>query len=342
LLYYLWAIINMRVFIIKNLINRAKLREKTLFAASLFAVFFISACATTPRAIPQADIERVKPPLSGSNSEILAKIEERNRLIEDDLNWIISSYEGLKIRKLNNLSEREYSKYSKYLDNEGAVYIIVHPAYFAFFQYRGLPQTSSEQEEKKNAVERLLSIPPPDINFSVLQAQERRTRDFLEYKSTEEKLLILILPHNYQEFKGYSFKKRPDEYTRYLNEITNLSDSVLFLESKTANRGYLRESDMVRLIEFLLNIGAKKVYLGGGYIGRCLEDFYIDLTDAYGSEDVYIVPELSDVSPKELTKSLASSLLMPDGTINKEVATKNLHTDAYGAQEVRPRLRNLP
>ena len=327
-----------------------KMREKTLFYALLSVILLtlLASCSTTgARAVLQQDIDRIRPPFGTADTALLGSIEERNRQIEDDPGWISTSYDELKIRRLNNISEKEYNRYRQFLDAEGTAYIIVHPAYYTFF-HKGLqtktpvPETDEKKNEKKNAVERFLSAKPQDLSFSVLQAQERRTRDFLEYKSTEGMLTILVLPRNYAEYGGYSFKGGPDEYTRYLNEVTNLSDSVLYLESKTANRGYLKESDMVRLMEFLLSIGVKKVLVGGGYVGRCLEDFYIDFTTAFGSEDVYVVPELSDVSLKELNKSLAKSLLMPDGTINKEVATKNLHTDAYGSQEVRPRLRNLP
>lgn len=325
------------------------MREKTLLCVIILTITLalLSSCAAS-RAIVQQDINSIRPVMKAGGEEdkaVIIGIEERNRTVEDSPAWIQNAYEGLKIRRLNSVSEKEYEDYRKFLEN-GAVYVIVHPGYFPFFQYKDMPAEEKQPEEdylgKKNVVERLLSVPPPDINFSVLQAQERRTRDFLEYKSTEEKLIIIVLPRNYKSFKGYVYKNGIDEYARYLNEVTNLSKSVLFVESKSASRGYLLESDMVRLLEFLSSIGAKKVYVGGGYIGRCLEDFYIDISDVYGSEDVFIVPELSDVSPRELKGGLARGLLMPDGTIDVGVATQNLKTEAYGTQEIRPKLRNLP
>lgn len=322
------------------------LREKTLLCVIMLT--FLAGCSAS-RVVVQPDIEKIRPPFKTADggtqviASVLKEIDERNNQVENSSEWIATSYEGLKLRRLGNISEREYQYYKKFLDS-GTVYVIVHPGYFSFFQYQSVPvgEYTDKDFPRFNVIERLLKLPPTDIKFSLLQAQERRMRDFLEYMSTSEKLVILVLPRNYQKFSGYSYRGKFDEYARYLNEVTNLSRSVLYVESKAPNRGYLLEGEMVRLLEFLLNIGAKKVYVGGGYVGRCLEDFYVDFTETYGGRDVYMVPELADVSPKELDRKLANSLLMPDGTINVGVATRNLKTDAYGSQETRPNLINLP
>jgi hypothetical protein len=220
----------------------------------------------------------------------------------------------------------------------------VHPAYFPFFHYpKRLSDTPKEGfYSKQNIIEKFLALPPPDRRFAVLQAQERRTRDFIEFKSTEEKLIIIIIPKNYHRYSRYTYRKGPDEYMRYLNEITNFSKSVLFVESRSANRGYPSEEDTIRLMEFLLSIGAKKIYIGGGYIGRCLEDFYAEFTEEFGRKGIYLVPELSDISPREISNSLAKRILTPDGRIDIAVATTNMKRDVYNVQEVSSDIINLP
>ncbi len=195
---------------------------------------------------------------------------------------------------------------------------------------------------KHNVVERLLDIEPTDEEFALLQAQERRMRDFLEFMSEQKKLVIVVVPRDYSKYKGYKYRKGKDEYTRYLNEVTNLSESVLFAESRSPNRGYLTDEDGIRLMEFLLSVKAKNILIGGGYIGRCLEDFYALLTEEFGPEGIYLVPELSDISPRELNRKIAKKLLTPDGKININLATANMSADVYHIQEARPRLKNLP
>jgi len=275
-------------------------------------------------------------------NKVLGEVETRNKKVEDDKLWIDKSYKGLLVRRLTNISEREFPRYSKYLDN-GAAYVLVHPAFFSFFHYpRKLRRSDSIETMEFNVVELLLKRKPKTHEFALLQAQERRMRDFVEFKSTQKKLLVMVVPKNYKTYSGYTYRKGRDEYMRFLNETTNLSDSVLFVESRSPNRGYLSEGDAVRLVEFLISVGAKKVYLGGSYIGRCLEDFYTMLTKEYGTEGIYVVPELSDLSPREINGDIANELLKEDGTIDKAVARKQMVDDIYKVQETIPRVETLP
>jgi len=294
------------------------------------------------------DYSKINPPVGSSKLDpvevqaISGDIDERNKTVEDDPEWIKRAYNGLMVRKLNNLSEREYKGYRKYLD-DGAAYIIVHPAFFPFFHYpKTVPVIDQESFlPKDNVVERILHMKPMDLKFALLQAQERRMRDFLEFMSAREKLVIVVVPRHYNKYRRYRYREGHDEYARYLNEVTNFSKSVLFAESRSPNRGYLTDEDGIRLMEFLLSVNAETIYIGGGYIGRCLEDFYVLLTEEFGQEDIYVVPELSDISPIEITKKLAKTLLTPEGKIDIRLATQNLAKDAYKIQEVKPRVRNL-
>jgi hypothetical protein len=314
----------------------------------IILIFLIAGCKTTankktvrydpgaimaPAGTSSMDPEEVK--------EMLKQIKERNITTEDDPEWIKRAYSDLLVRRLTTISSREYKDYKKYLDN-GAIYIMVHPAYFPFFHYpkKLLENSKGKEYTKQNIVEELLTQKPKDIKFAMLQAQERRTRDFLEFKSTQEKLIIVVVPKNYEKYPGYTYRKEADEYMRYLNEVTNFSKSVLFVESRSPNRGYLTEEDGVSLMEFILNVEAENIYIGGGYVGRCLEDFYALLIEEYGREDIYIVPELTDISPRDISKSLAKAILLPDGTLSRSVANNFLLRGAYNV-EVRPDIKNL-
>ncbi|MDA8168325.1 MAG: hypothetical protein M0Z59_01330 [Nitrospiraceae bacterium] len=284
--------------------------------------------------------DEINPSLPGTGSDparkdVLRQIKERTEQIESSPAWIENSYEGLRIRSLRNVSSHEYSFYKSFLDN-GTVYIIVHPAYYTFFNSERIFGPPG-----MNAVERFLAEPANNARMAVLQAQERRMRDFLEYKSTEKKLIILILPRGYKNFSGYAYRGGPDEYTRFINDVTNESDSVLYLESRSPMRGYLKDDDLAALIDFLAGVNPDRILIGGGYIGRCLENFYVSFTDDFGINGVYLVPELSDVSPSELNSSLASRLLAPNGDIDNIIASEAMKHDVYRVQNIAPKVFDL-
>ncbi|KKM26329.1 hypothetical protein LCGC14_1585860 [marine sediment metagenome] len=325
-------------------------RYLTICFAIVLAAAFLSGCATEDKKpdLVYFEVDMILPTVGTSGlmpseiNDILREVETRNREVEDDPDWIKKSYEGLMVRRLNNVSEREYARFEKYLDN-GSVYILVHPGFFSFFHYpRRLRSSVDEAVSEYNIVELLLKRRPKTAEFALLQAQERRTRDFFEFKTAQKKLIIFIIPQNYQEYSGYTYRKSRDEYMRYLNEITNFSESVLFIDSRSPNRGSISEADAMRLVEFLLSVNAKNVYVGGSYVGRCLEDFYALLTREYGSEGIYVVPELSDISPREINGAIATELLKPDGSIDKIVAKRQMQMDVYNIQETIPQLINLP
>ena len=314
----------------------------------LMVAVIVAGCASGPAKpnITMLDPLLILPPVGTADmspdevARVLGEVEERNRTVENDEAWIESSYKGLMVRRLTNVSQREFPMFSRYLDNETA-YIIIHPSFFSFFHYPKRLTPRNEQHKMMNVVERLLTITPTNYEFALLQAQERRMRDFIEFMSTNKRLLILVVPKDYVEYAGYSYRKDNDEYMRYLNEVTNLSESVLFVESKSPNRGYLTDEDALRLMEFLESIQAKRIYVGGGYVGRCLEDFYTLLTQEFGEEGIFVVPELSDISPRELNNQLAHELLRPDGSINNERATQMITTDKFDVVEHPPKIMNL-
>ncbi len=325
-----------------------KLMKPFLITIFIFALF-MGGCASgqKPPKIAKLDYSMIMTPVGTSNvspeeiSTILEKVEKRNKTVEDEKDWIKKSYKGLRVRRLTNVSSSQFAGYRKFLD-DGAAYIIVHPAFFTFFHYpTKLRKEGKDNGGKMNIVDILLNRNPRYSQEAVLQAQERRMRDFIEFKSTQNKLLILVVPRKYWKYSGYTYRKSRDEYMRFLNEVTNMSHSVLFVESRDPNRGYLTDDDAVKLMEFLMSIDAEKIYVGGGYIGRCLEDFYTLLTKDYGTEGIFVVPELSDISPRELNADRATQLLKPDGFINQTIATQMLTEDTYKVQELIPQLESL-
>ncbi|MCX7793710.1 MAG: hypothetical protein N2257_04815 [Thermodesulfovibrionales bacterium] len=269
---------------------------------------------------------------------IINSIEERNRTLEDDPRWLSDSYERFFIKSLGEINEADYPSYSRYLEN-GSLYIIVHPAYYTFFQ-RPLFPLIYEEIPKENELERLLNEKNFSPKTALIKAQEKTLRDFLEYTSTTKRLVILILPGGYKKYDGYKFKGQRDEFRRYINEVTNESESVIYLYSKKPNRGLLSEKDTQRLLKFLAALKPKNILIGGGYLGRCIEDFWRTIEPFYG-EKLYLVPELVAISPSDLGLFQAYGMLRPDGTVDVERLTENIRNNTIGNQEVQPRLRNI-
>lgn len=272
----------------------------------------------------------------------LKELMERNTTVEDDPAWIEDSYKTFTIKNLLQIPSRSYDKYARYLDG-GAVYIIVHPAYTTFFMLSRKRTEGAAKDDAayaKNTVEKLLDTPADNPKMALIQAQERQMRDFLELKSTEKKLIIIIFEKGYLKNKNYAYKDGPDELKRFINEVTNESNSVFYIESKP-DGGSLKEEDRVTLQEFLLSIKAERILLGGSYLGRCVEGFYNSFTNDYGDIGVFLVPELTAVSPRDIPDRAALMLLLPDGTLNVEAAAKFIHENAYGNMDKVPAISLL-
>lgn len=330
--------------------------SKIIFCFIIALLVLIAGCAHTPPAdeiqlslkrkkstdqqeVARAELEKAR------IEEVIKKIMERNKTIEDSHEWLKEAYLSLKIKNLNDIPKEDYRNYKKFLDNDTA-YIIVHPAYYTFFQNPGI--LSSKEDAvvfpKKNLVERFYDKTSFfDRPLKILQEQERLLRDFIELMSTDEKLIIIILPRDYRIYLGCGYINGLDEYARYINEVTNQSKSVIYVESSEWNLGTLLDGDLKILLSFLDEVGAKSVMLGGGYVGRCLEDFYIDIQSKFGFNRVYLVPEITGISPEDLSDKWCDTLLTNSGRLNMKAATLNLKLpNAYGKQKIIPKVKNLP
>lgn len=319
----------------------------------IFSLLFMIGCASAEKElIPVISMVPETPEEIRRATEIWKKVDERNRTIEDNPEWINNAYDGIKIKSLSSIPMERYEGYKKFLD-AGKVYIINHPAFYAFFQHPKIDRKNDSLS--KNIVDMLLKeenapVTIPDgkdsagYNKKVIKTLlefERVGRNFLEFKSAEQKLVILILPGDYKKYSIYRYKDGPDEYARYINDVTNMSESILYFESKKPNQGQLIDEDLNTLIDFLHKIGATSIMLGGEYIGRCEEDLFKQLSETIGSTiGIEIVPELSPVSPDDMNKEM-TDLLTPDNKLDIRAATSNILNDKYNKLEVTPKISNL-
>lgn len=315
----------------------------------LLTIIFITGCES-PEPLPVISFAPETPEDIRMAKEIWRKVEERNNAVENTQEWIKESYDVMKVRPLNTLPTYKYVDHKKFLDN-GSVYIINHPGFYTFFQHPKITrklmtnnimdiflekgrtsENSSEAGSKSRLDQKVINI---------MREFERIERNFLEFKSTEQRLIILILPGNYKKYSSYTYKNEADEYLRFINDVTNMSESVFYLESKKSNRGQLSDDDFNTLMEFLQVTGATSVLLGGEYIGRCQEDFYKQLSDTLGDNIVIeVVPELSPVSPDDMNSKMRD-LLDSNNKLDIQAATYNILNNTYNKLDTKPKLRNL-
>ncbi|MBI5640842.1 MAG: hypothetical protein HZA17_10480, partial [Nitrospirae bacterium] len=237
----------------------------------------------------------------------------------------------------------EYKSYKQYVSRSG-VYIVVHPGYYAFFDNKTALSPANNTVggfPEKNIVERLsLEISPNDFNLNVMQEQEALFRDFLEFMSMEKKLVILIVPRDYKKHMTREYIPGKDEYARYINDLTNLSESIIYLESLEPNTGFMSREDMEILKAFLHDAEIKSVLYSGGYVGRCLDNFNTSLTDTISYESVYFVPEMASVAPDEINEASHRYLLTKDGKINFKGVIK--YFKSYGFERVKvPKIKRF-
>lgn len=165
------------------------------------------------------------------------------------------------------------------------VFIIVHPAYSVFF---------GDLNKRKYS----------DAKYSLLKRQFDNEAKAIENQSATGKIVVLVVPGNYA-VDSIS----PRSYESYLNTISAGSLSVFYVLSETSSSGRLPINEMVNLYLFLQSVKVNKVMIGGGYIGRCQREFYNQLTNYLDSSFTYIVPEISTISPEDVSEGEAIRIL---------------------------------
>ncbi len=164
------------------------------------------------------------------------------------------------------------------------VYIIVHPAYSLFFREASKSHYS-------------------DAKFALLSRQFDEEERFIIEASQTDKIVILIIPGNYKTESVSTMS-----YATYLNTVA-FGKSVFYLFSESPNNGSVSMNDMVDLYRFLQGVNAKRVLIGGGYIGRCQREFYSEFTKYFDKSVTYIMPEISTISPEDISEGEAAKIL---------------------------------
>ncbi len=254
-------------------------------------------------------------------SSVMESVEKRNQDVEKNPFWISWAYSRLGIQKLHDIPSGSYGDYTKYLDSNRSVYIFVHPSYYLFFHSKKPQVTRDPLDLKDSIVDVFLKDLPKKAVVQLEREQQRNEKNFIEYLTMDEKLVILLLPRNYRTAGNYLYKKSNDEYARYLNEIANGSPSILYMESESSSVGRLLSEDLIVLLSFLEAIGAKSVLIGGGYVGRCQKEFYSYVTKYSFGSNYFIVPELSTFSPEDLNENTARSFIEND-RINLKISSE--------------------
>jgi len=167
----------------------------------------------------------------------------------------------------------------------GPLTVIVHPAYALFFRDAG----RSFYTEAK---------------YDLLRYQLEHEEQFISEIAKSGNLLILVLPGNYERDSV-----APHSYTRYLNSVTGGSPSVYAVYSEASSSGALPLGTVVMLHGFLRSVKPSSVLVGGGFIGRCQREFYNQVINYVGESSAYIVPEISTISPDDISDSDARTML---------------------------------
>lgn len=227
------------------------------------------------------------------------KLDPKYDVILKHSSEITSYYKDLNIRSLDQVPESDYEYMKKYVIG-GVATVVVHPAYYVFFQDNNGKKVFVERgsDFSKNIVDIFLDEFPAGDNAKVnsIKLSLRKEVEFIRGKAQNRELIVLVIPPNYQQHPEYPYK-RLDEFGRFLNEVTNGSPSVLYVESNDFKSGHLANETFSRLRRFFHLLKVKTVQVGGEYKDQCVSNFYEDLKKVEWLRNVVLLPEICTVSP---------------------------------------------
>jgi len=246
----------------------------------------------------------------------------------------------LEIANLRDIPQDALEELSKKFDGS-EVYIVVHPSYYIFFHEKGRDILPDEQ---KSLVETFVETEYGDTGVLYLMKEYQKAEmQLISSAKDKKRLVVLLIPGHYTTSSHYIFKDGQDGYAQYINGLTRDTDSVFYIESKSVNSGKMLEDDQKALLNFLSKIRAQKVYIGGGYIGRCQKDFYNFLSKAWSENNIAIIPEISAFSPEDLSDSTARMLLTSNMKLNSSVVNSFITNGRVKRLEtIRPNVKNIP
>jgi len=219
-------------------------------------------------------------------------------------------------------------------------YIIVHPSYYVFFQKKPFHLAPSAD---KTLVELFteMNFPSENTLLNLMKQYESMEMDFISTSKNENKLVILVVPGQYRRSRSYLYKSVSDEYARYLNSVASSADSVFYIESTETDSGKIAEKDMRILTDMLTSLGVQNVFVGGGYIGRCQEEFYRSFSKEWPENNMALIPELSAFSPRDLSDATARMLLTNELTLNTNAMNYFIRNGGIKSLGSTPALRNM-
>jgi hypothetical protein len=294
----------------------------------------LSACANIFKSEQPVKVGEYYPRRVENLEQILNEIEARNNSIEKHPAWISSATRDFMLKNLDELSESDYPGYRKYLD-DGILYIIVHPAYSVFF---------GDQEPylfTENPVDTFLRETAFTKEKRFLQEQERSLRDFMEITSTRQHLILVVLPGDYKNYPGYVYRNLSNAYARYINSVTNSSESVIYLYSEKPNKGDLPEQSEKHLLKFIESVNPETILIGGSYLGRCVEDFYKEISASIGEKKIAIAAEITAISRDDLQNhNIDIGDLLKDGKLNIAMLKEVITSKSMKGSSLKDFLRN--
>ena len=189
--------------------------------------------------------------------------------------------EPLRIKKLSAASaaDRDPALQGK------TVTVMVHPAYSLFFR----------EEHRSNYSE---------AKYDLLKFQLDSEVRFISEIAKTDNLLLLVLPGNFEKQSI-----APLSYINYLNAAAGSGASVYYITSETWSTGALSLESMITLFGFVQRVGAARLLIGGGYIGRCQREFYNQVSAYLDKVPTYIIPEISTISPDDISDRESAEIL---------------------------------
>lgn len=172
-------------------------------------------------------------------------------------------------------------------NNGGAehITIIVHPAYSVFYD-----------------VDTAKYCPGPKC--SLVRKQLDNEARYIKDEAARGNFVVLVLPADPVIQNG-----APARYAAYLNSLAGAGRSVFYVFSRTSNNGSLSAEDMLALYSLITGLKTKRVLIGGGYIGRCQNEFYSQIATYFDKTGIFFVPEISTVSPADISAKEAADIL---------------------------------
>lgn len=219
--------------------------------------------------------------LLASCAAVVQSPDASERRYAEVLSRYSQTEEMLQVPRLTYGSRQAHSPDGRRQD----VFIFVHPGYSFFFnngmkklRYRG-------------------------AKFRMQEMQFSREARFIAEQARAGNIVILVLPG---DFLAESIA--PRSYTGYLNTMAPADASIFYVPSVTASNGNIAVDDMLVLYRFLQTVKARRVLLGGGYVGRCQREFHSQLTSYHDQVQTYVIREISTISPEDVSEDEASEI----------------------------------